>query len=399
MKYPKLRFKSKDGSDFPDWSKSKLNEIADINPKTESLPENFIYIDLDSVSKGSLSEIKVINKSNAPSRAQRLLSNDDIIFQMVRPYLQNNMFIDKQLNLPIVASTGYSVIRANNVTSKFLYYSLHSERFLSDVLIRCTGGTYPAINSSSLSEINTYYPCAEEQQKIASFFTLLDRKIKLSSEKLTSLEKMKKGLLQQIFSKTLSSASAQWDEVNLKVIAKKVSDKNTNRACQNALTNSAEKGVISQSEFFERDIAQKEHIDKYTLVQKGDFIYNPRISKTAPAGPINRSAFDLGVVSPLYTVFRLKADSRVAPEFLAYYFISNLWVRYMESVANYGARFDRMSISNADFFDMPIPCPTTDEQQKIIKLLTCFDQKLDIARKQLEALQKLKKGLIEQMFV
>lgn len=74
-------------SGFDDeWVVKKLNDVSNINPKTGDLPENFIYIDLDSVNKGILTKYNQINKVDAPSRAQRCLDVNDILFQTVRPY-------------------------------------------------------------------------------------------------------------------------------------------------------------------------------------------------------------------------------------------------------------------------------------------------------------------------
>ncbi|WP_052339014.1 restriction endonuclease subunit S [Anaerobiospirillum succiniciproducens] len=173
---------------------------------------------------------------------------------------------------------------------------------------------------------------------------------------------------------------------------------NKNKACDLVITNSAEYGIVPQKDFFDRNIAQEVHVDKYTIVENGDFVYNPRISKNAPAGPINRSHLNQGIVSPLYTVFRVNSDL-VIGDYLECYFASGHWVAYAKSVANYGARHDRMNITNDDFFNMPIPVPDLEEQQKIAEFFTALDEKIRIAENQLELLESAYKALMAQVFL
>ena len=166
---PKLRFTGFDG----DWEKSKLNKFASLNPKNSVLPESFIYIDLESVKDGLLIKESVISKNEAPSRAQRILKDKDILYQTVRPYQKNNLYFDKVGDY--VASTGYAQIRTIN-DSQFLFQFLHTEKFVANVMLRCTGTSYPAINSSDLSSIEISFPTLPEQQKIANFLSSVDEK-------------------------------------------------------------------------------------------------------------------------------------------------------------------------------------------------------------------------------
>ncbi|MFA6145530.1 MAG: restriction endonuclease subunit S [Sulfurimonas sp.] len=192
-----LRFKADDGSEFSGWEEKTLGEIAEINPKTGSLPDEFIYIDLESVDSGTLLKETRISKFGAPSRAQRLLNKDDILFQMVRPYQRNNLFFNKIGNY--VASTGYAQIRVNE-SAQFIYHLLHLDSFVNDVMSHCTGTSYPAINSSDLGIILIQIPSSiEEQTKIATFLTVIDTKIDLATKQLNATKQFKKALLQQMF--------------------------------------------------------------------------------------------------------------------------------------------------------------------------------------------------------
>ena len=192
---PKLRFKEFSG----EWEEKRLNNICDINPKVDNLPNNFIYIDLESVVAGKLIQENEIKKENAPSRAQRLLKNGDVIYQMVRPYQKNNLFLNFENNKDYVASTGYAQLRAFNSNS-FLYQLIHVDTFVNKVLENSTGSNYPAINSKELSKIKVIISKSpQEQQKIADTLSSLDNLIEANSKKVETLKEHKKGLMQQIF--------------------------------------------------------------------------------------------------------------------------------------------------------------------------------------------------------
>lgn len=146
-------------------------------------------------------------------------------------------------------------------------------------------------------------------------------------------------------------------------MADKVTEKNLDFAVQETFTNSAEFGVISQRDFFDHDISNADNIGGYYVVRNEDFVYNPRISVTAPVGPVNRNKLGRsGVMSPLYTVFR---THDIDTTYLEWFFKSSYWHPFMFFNGDSGARSDRFSIKDAVFFEMPIPLPSIDEQMKI----------------------------------
>lgn len=190
----------------------------------------------------------------------------------------------------------------------------------------------------------------------------------------------------------------EWREVQLRDIAKAVTKKNIDNSITVTFTNSATKGVIKQTDYFEKQISNSENTYGYYVVEQDDYIYNPRISDFAPCGPINKSNFEEnGIVSPLYTVFKLRNDLK-KNKYIEMYLNSSFWHRYMCSVANYGARHDRMNITNNDFFRMPVPFPPLVEQQKIAEILSRCDTVIEECKKQVEEYKSLKKTCLNKMF-
>ena len=192
---PEIRLNGFEG----EWKKLKLRDVVHTNPKSE-LPENFKYIDLESVVGTRINKIREERKTSAPSRAQRLAKKGDVFYQTVRPYQKNN-YLFKLDDIDYVFSTGYAQLRpiCNRCDSDFLLILLQNNRFLNKVLDRCTGTSYPAINVNDLIEILIAIPSYEEQQVIGAYFSNLDNLINSHQEKISQLETLKKKLLKDMF--------------------------------------------------------------------------------------------------------------------------------------------------------------------------------------------------------
>lgn len=187
-----------------------------------------------------------------------------------------------------------------------------------------------------------------------------------------------------------------WEQRKLSEIAGKVTEKNTGLQYVETLTNSAEFGIISQRDFFDHDISKLGSLDGYYIVRNEDFVYNPRISTSAPVGPINRNKLGrTGVMSPLYTVFR---PHDIDTTYLEHFFKCGYWYSFMNFNGDSGARSDRFSIKDDVFFQMPIPVPHIEEQRKIGLFLTQLDHLITLHQRKYDKLQVLKKAMLEKMF-
>ena len=240
-------------------------------------------------------------------------------------------------------------------------------------------------------------PPIEEQQKIAAILTTQDRVIELKEKRLAEKQRQKKYLMQKLLTgkKRLPGFSEEWKIKPLKKLTEKQKKKNNGFQYRLVLSNSAQHGIVSQDQEFDKEIANEERIDGYYVVIPGAFVYNPRISVTAPCGPINvNETGETGIMSPLYTVFTISSP-QISQDFLKYYFQSSCWYKYVKGVANYGARHDRISISDDDFFDMPIPLPTKEEQNYIAKVLSAADREIELLQQDIEQEKQKKKALMQ----
>ena len=174
---PNIRFKGF----TDDWEQRKLNEVAEFNPKSE-LPDEFEYVDLESVVGTEMISHRTETKDSAPSRAQRLAQPGDVFFQTVRPYQKNNYLFSK-LDNNYVFSTGYAQMRPN-IDTAFLMSFLQTDSFVKIVLDNCTGTSYPAINSNDLSNLEISLPKSfEEQKKVGKTIISIDNLITLHQRK------------------------------------------------------------------------------------------------------------------------------------------------------------------------------------------------------------------------
>ena len=152
---------------------------------------------------------------------------------------------------------------------------------------------------------------------------------------------------------------------------------------------------MDQRDFFDKDIATQGNLESYFVVELGSYVYNPRISTTAPVGPISKNKIGTGVMSPLYTVFKFKDENN---ELYEHYFKTTGWHTYMRQASSTGARHDRMAISSDDFMAMPLPISTPKEQQKIADCLSSLDELIAAQAGKVDALKTHKKGLMQQLF-
>ena len=393
---PELRFPGFEG----DWEVKKGDQLFKSRRERgdESLPIYSVTQGNGLVPRDSLDRKM---EADAASEQNLKVCPNDIVYNMMRMW-QGAIGL---ANTDCMVSPAYIVLKATNLASpSFFNYMFKRSRPLYDLWAYSYGLTNDRLRLyyKDFARIPFHVPKSNEQQKIADFLSSVDAKLAKLSRKKELLEGYKRGLMQQIFSQKLrfkqddGSEFPEWETRTLKDLAQRRTNKNVDGSAKDVLTNSATRGIVRQQDYFDKDIANAENLEGYYIVQPGDYIYNPRISVHAPVGPIGKNHLGLGVMSPLYSVFSFYQDD---DRFYEFYFKSSMWHRYMKTIANYGARHDRMNITTEDFLAMPLPAPNDLEQQKIADFLSSFDQKIDVVSKQIEQLEAFKKGLLQKLFV
>ena len=306
----------------------------------------------------------------------------------------------------IILGGDLNVVKPNTeIDPSFLALTISNGRQQKELSKKAQGKSVVHLHNSDLKEVNLVYPHKEEQTKIGTFFKHLDDTIALHQRMSDKQKKLKANLLQMMFPRNgekipevrLAGFAEDWAQRTLEDISDKVTEKNKAREFTETLTNSAEYGIISQSDFFDKDISNINSIDGYYVVRPDDFVYNPRISNFAPVGPIKRNNLNrIGIMSPLYYVFRPKG---VDHTFLEKYFETSYWHIFMKMNGDSGARADRFAIKDAILKEMPIPYPVKEEQVRIGIFFNQLDKSIALHQEKIAHLKTLKNTLLNKMFI
>ena len=188
----------------------------------------------------------------------------------------------------------------------------------------------------------------------------------------------------------------EWEEKNLSSLFERITEKNTENN-DNVLTISAQYGLISQTDFFNKSVAGKD-LTKYYLLHRDDFAYNKSYSNGYPMGAIKRlTKYDKGIVSTLYICFKKRNNDNVS--FLEQFFESKKIEKSIQDIAQEGARnHGLLNIGVGDFFDITIKIPYFEEQEKIADFLSNVDKKISITEKKLNLFNEYKKGIMQKIF-
>ncbi len=384
---PKLRFKADDGSDFPDWEEQKIEDVCVLNPRTEQLDDEFYYMDLGSIDHGRWEAPEIVNKVDAPSRAQRVAAIDDVFFQSVRPYNMGHYHYVAAKDKQVVASTGYIQARMRNGSNAFLYQLFYEERFNAEVNARCTGSNYPAINSRKFGEITVALPSLPEQRKIADLLSAVDDVIAAQEAEVAAWEKRKKGVMQKLFSQEVrfkaddGSDFPDWEEKTLGDIC--VYERQRSEGANFVGTENMLKDFGGVT--FDNSNAD----GSGTLYHLGDTLMSnirPYLKKAWLADRKGTCSTDVLVFHP----------TSVEPGYLYWLIASDAFVRYVMSAAK-GSKMPRGDKKH--IMEMPLLLPNKDEQRKIDDCLSSLNDVIIKAKNELAKWQELKKGLLQQMFV
>lgn len=200
------------------------------------------------------------------------------------------------------------------------------------------------------------------------------------------------------FKRDDGSSYPAWKEYSISDLFTKIGNKNKDGKNTNVITNSAEFGLIPQREYFDKDIAVEGNTGNYTIIQTGDFVYNPRKSSYAPMGPFNCYRLEEdGIVSPLYSCLRPK--DVLNPEYLLWYFQTDKWYGYVnDHGAQNGARHDRVGMTDKILMGIPVTAPCEEEQQRIADFLSSVDEVISTSEQEVANLETQKKAVMKKFF-
>ncbi len=416
--YKKGYKKTKLGWIPEDWDIVHLDSICDVRDGTHDSPKYYNY-GIPFLTSKNLTEngldfynVNYISEEDHKKFSERSkVENGDILFGMIGT-IGNPTIVNTTINFSIKNMALIKFFKDTKINNFYLLNIIKSKIISNQFSKTANEGVQSFISLRKIRKLLIPLPLKEEQEKIAEILSAWDEGIETLEKLIEQKEIFHKALMKNLligkirlfgFSKNseykrtkLGSIPVDWQIKPLKLLFDKRMQKYSRDTEHNIFTNSATKGVVLQNEYFDRSIVTEENTSNYYVVGEDDFMYNPRISQNAPAGPINRNKLGItGIASPLYTIFKAKHDTIV--DFYEQYFISNLWNNSMFMVANQGARHDRLNITNNDFMNMPLPYPPLKEQEKIANVLIESYKEIQILNSKLEKLKEQKKGLMQKL--
>lgn len=409
MEKPKIRFKGYQ----EDWEQRKLGDIASsfeygLNAAAKEYDGENKYIritDIDDNTHEFLTDNLTSPDIDLTGADNYKLTERDILFARTGASVGKSYIYRNSDGLVYYAGFLIRARIKEEYDAEFVFQNTLTDRYNKYIAVTSQRSGQPGVNAQEYAEFEIEVPKKEEQTKIGTYFRNIDHLITLHQRKCEEMKTLKKYMLQKMFPQNgqlvpqirFSGFTEDWEQRKLNEIADKVSEKNKNNEFSEPFTNSAEQGIISQKDYFDREIVNNENLNGYYIVRNDDFIYNPRISVTAPVGPINRNRLGRnGVMSPLYTVFRTHDIDNL---YLEFYFKTTKWHRFMKLNGDSGARFDRFTISSTQFMEMPIPYPTLEEQQKIGEYFDSLDLFITLHQQKCDELRNIKKFMLQNMFI
>ena len=365
-----------------EWETKRLGDISDINPQNFSSNTNpdykFNYITLEQVDSGKLLGHSEETFRNAPSRAQRILRNGDVLMSTVRPNLMAHLFFQEQVP-NAVCSTGFAVLRAKQDQSVpyFLFSHLFSEGVNDQIDKILSGSNYPAINSRDVKLIEI--PCppnVAEQRAIAKVLSDVDGLINALDALIAKKRAIKQATMQQLLTgKTrLPGFSSAWETKRLGEITK------------------IQKGSL---------ITEKSVVPGVIPVIAGGqkpAYYHNTANRTGKTITVSASGAYAGFVAlydhPIFAsdCSTISEKSSFSIDFIYYYLVFNQSVIYNAQTG--GAQ---PHIHPVDLMPLMVDLPELPEQRAIATVLSDMDAEITALEHRRDKTIAIKQGMMQQL--
>ena len=405
-KYPKLRFP---GFDEP----IKSAHLSQYLVENKERNKNLIYTKSDVLSVsgeyGIVNQIEFQGRSFAGESVAEyhVVETNDIVY--TKSPLKANPYgiIKVNKGVPGIVSTLYAVYHpCEGTVAEYIDYYFGNDLRLNKYLkplVNIGAKHDMKVNNETILTGEVYFPSYSEQKKIVDFLTILDERIRQQRNLVEALKKYKRGVFETVFSRKLrlvpKARQSDWAAFKLRDFATRITRKN-NGATDIPLTISAQYGLIDQRDFFSKVVASTD-MSGYYLLRQGEYAYNRSTSNNYPFGSIKRlELYSEGAVSPLYLCFAIKEEV-VLSDFAKWYFESSQWHRGINEICTEGARnHGLLNVSTDGFFNTVhiLPCDT-EEQARIAAFLSQIHDKLTQAQEELEKLNSMRNGLMQQLFI
>lgn len=410
----------------------RIKDIGNINARVlrEDTPRDytFQYIDIGGVSSdGQITLSEPMRYDESPSRARRIVKQNDVIVSTVRTYLRAIAGIDWDAK-DTIASTGFAVITPDKKHSPaYIKYLMTSDAIVDEIQRESTGVSYPAINASRLSAIHIPDISLEEQKAVATYLdkqlSSINNRICLRERELQTLIKLKQSEINSVITQGLDASvpmkdsgidwigqiPAHWHTIRLKDVSylyggltgKAGDDFRCDDLTQTKpfipFTNILNNSVVDFSAFKQVVMADGEDQNR---VRENDILF---LMSSEDYESIGKTAIVLGDPGEVYLNsfcrgLRFTNLKDVYPKFVNYLLLAD---KYRDALRFEARGFTRINLKIDKISSLSIAIPPIDEQKAIVAYLDDKYAKIEAMtaniNAQIEKLKVLKKALINEV--
>lgn len=265
-----------------------------------------------------------------------------------------------------------------------------------------------SINSTQLKQFPVLLPPLPEQRKIAEILRTWDEAIEkleaLQAAKLRRHRALTHSLVfgtrqldrfrttDEVVAHRWFTLPANWGVKPIGRLAREISERNGEAEQHEVLSCSKYDGFVRSLEYFKKQVFSAD-LSGYKKIWRGDFGFPSNHIEEGSIGLQNLT--DVGVVSPIYTVFRF-APEKVDADY-AFAVLKTGLYRHIFEVSTSASVDRRGSLRWSEFSRLPFPLPSLAEQRAIAEVLRTAQTDLDALNTEIEALIRQKRGLMQKL--
>lgn len=412
-KAPCLRFKDTNGKDYPAWEQRKLNEIASIYDGTHQTPRytsnGIPFLSVENIT--TLQSSKFISEKDFLRDFPVYPKKGDVLLTRIGDVGTANVY---ERNQKVAFYVSLALLKLRETDPYFVNASFRSNSTRKEVWKRTLHIAFPKkINKNEIGKVNIQIPSLAEQRKIGIFFYSLDRLITLHQRKLETLKKLKRTLLQKMFPKKgqlkpelrFPGFTNDWEQRNLFDYIQKITDFR-GRTPKKLGMEWSEKGIPALSALNVKDgyidLSQDIHFGNQKLYKKwmaGNELHKGQVLFTteAPMGNVAQVPDNKKYILSQRTIaFDVKKDI-LSEDFLAILLRSPSVFRELTALSTGGTA---KGVSQKTLAGVKVKVPKLlEEQKEIAELFSRMNGCITLHQRKLETYKKLKKSLLQKMFI
>ena len=386
MLVPKLRFREF----YDDWIIYKFYDLVTIT-NGQVNPNDMLYCNLPHIGPGNIEKNTGRLLQYNLAKDDKLISNKylfdekSVIYGKINPQFAKVCFPKFR---GLCSADAYPLNPSNDkLNSAFLLYLLLNKNFTKFAISVSMRTGMPKINREELSMYKFKVPSIIEQEKIANFLSLLDKKIELQQRKIEALKIYKKGLMQKLIN------SNNCEEKSVSEFGTIITGTTPSKLIH-SYWNNGTIAWITPSDITEgKDVYNSHDMLTPDGLKAGRFVPAGSVLITCIAS-IGKNAILKIDGSCNQQINAIIPNKNFNADYL--YYLFEMKKDYLQSTAGTSAT---SIINKSSFEKLAFKVPKLEEQNKISKILNCLELKIENEKLKFEKLTFLKKSLLQQMFI